>query len=218
MSIVVKHISSEYDDKIRRKVRRFSVEGKEIIGETDHLSLNPLRFLEDALIKKGTKIRKIIEGNDPWNIEELKIESEEYDEIVRLLNEIMEYRCHATNDFKWDNIIRQLPFNVCMKTSDAIMNYGKDESDVEHDKFVSNMRWREIAREVRDEWGPSYAREYESGNPGNIVDSLTIPKDEPQKRIHLIYKSSRGGYNIKTQGYEDSSLTHYCWKDSRTWD
>lgn len=37
-------------------------------------------------------------------------------------------------------------------------------------------------------------------------------------KVHAIYKSVRGGYNIKVSGYENSSLDHYCDSDSRMWD
>ncbi len=217
--IVVKHIATEkINDKHCYLEKAFSIDGKEVIGHVDRLSLNPLRFLEYALVQKGIKIKKLIDGNDPWNIEELRIECEEYEEIEKLLKEIMEYRCHPEYDLDWHNIIRQLPFEVLMKTSDAIMNYGKSPEDIAIDKLNSDRRWREIASNVRFEWGESYARKYEIGNPNGTIDELTISKDEPQKRKHLIYRSARGGYNIKTQSYEDSSLDHYCFYDSHRWD
>lgn len=217
--IVVKHITNEeVNDKHRYVESVFTIDGKEVIGHVDRLSLNPLRFLEYALVKKGIKIKKLIDGNNPWNIEELRIEYKEYEEIERLLKEIMEYRCHPEYDLDWHNIIRQLPFEVLMKTSDAIMNYGKSPEDIAIDKLISDRRWREIASNVRSEWGESYARNYENGNPNGTIDELTISKDEPLKRKHLIYRSARGGYNIKTQSYEDSSLDHYCYYDSHRWD
>ena len=213
--IVVKHIATKkINDKHCYLEKAFSIGGKEVIGHVDRLSLNPLRFLEHALVQKGIKIKKLIDGNDPWNIEELRIECEEYEEIEKLLKEIMEYRCHPEYDLDWHNIIRQLPFEVLMKTSDAIMNYGKSPKDIAIDKLNSDRRWREIASNVRSEWGESYARNYENGNPNSTIDELTISKDEPLKRKHLIYRSARGGYNIKTQSYEDSSLDHYCFYDS----
>lgn len=70
-----------------------------------------------------------------------------------------------------------------------------------------------VKYELREE----FARKYECGNPNNTIDQLTISKDEPQKRLHLIYRSARGGYNIKTQTYEDSCLDHYCFYDSQRW-
>ena len=215
--IVVKHIATEEkNDSYLEKV--FSIDGKEVIGHVDRLSLNPLRFLEYALVQKGIKIKKLIDGNDPWNIEELRIECKEYEEIERLLKEIMEYRCHPEYDLDWNNIIRQLPFEVLMKTSDAIMNYDKNLEDDLADRIESDERWRAIASNVRSEWGESYAKIYENGNPNNTFDNTMISKDEPQKRKHLIYRSARGGYNIKTQTYEDSSLDHYCYYDSHRWD
>ena len=217
--IVVKHITNEeVNDKHGYVESVFTIDGKEVIGHVDSLSLNPLRFLEYALVKKGIKIKKLIDGNSPWDIEELRIEYKEYEEIERLLKEIMEYRCHPGYDLDWHNIIRQLPFEVLMKTSDAIMNYGKSPEDIAIDKFNSDRRWREIASNVRSELGESYARNYENGNPNGTIDELTISKDEPLKRKHLIYRSARGGYNIKTQSYEDSSLDHYCYYDSQRWD
>lgn len=216
-TIIVKHIKDE-ELEGKGKESIFTIEGKEVKGQVDRLSLNPLRFLEYALIQQGTKVKKLVNGDDPWNIEELRIESEAFGEIERLLLEIMEYRCHPEYDFKWENIIRQLPFDVLMKTSDAIMNYGKNPEEIEVDKHASDMRWKEIARNVASEYGCGLARRYANGNPNNTVDSLTIPKAEPKKRLHLIYKSARGGYNIKTQTYEDSSLDHYCFYDSHRWD
>ena len=217
--IVVKHIADEVVNDLHTYLESvFTIDGKEVIGHVDRLSENPLRFLEYALVQKGIKIKKLIDGNDPWNIEELRIECKEYEEIERLLKEIMEYRCHPEYDLDWHNIIRQLPFEVLMKTSDAIMNYGKSPEDIAIDKLSSDRSWREIASNVRSEWGESYARNYENGNPNGTIDELTISKDEPQKRKHLIYRSARGGYNIKTQTYEDSSLDHYCYYDSHRWD
>lgn len=217
--IVVKHITNEeVNDKHSYVESVFTIDGKEVIGHVDRLSLNPLRFLEYALVKKGIKIKKLIDGNDPWDIEELRIEYKEYEEIERLLKEIMEYRCHPGYDLDWHKIIRQLPFEVLMKTSDAIMNYGKSPEDIAFDKLISDRRWREIASNVRSEWGESYARDYENGNPNGTIDELTISKDEPLKRKHLIYRSAHGGYNIKTQSYQDSSLDHYCFYDSHRWD
>ena len=217
--IIIKHIGTDLvSDEHTYLEKAFSIDGKEIVGQVDRLSLNPLRFLEYALIKKGLRIKKLINGNDPWNIEELTIECNEYYEIEKLLKEIMEYRCHPEYDLNWNTIIRQLPFEVLMKTSDAIMNYGKNPIDIAMDKRVSDRRWKEIASKVRSEWGSSFAKDYENGNPNNTVDNLTISKDEPKKRLHLIYRSSRGGYNIKTQEYEDSSLDHYSFYNSNRWD
>ena len=63
-----------------------------------------------------------------------------------------------------------------------------------------------------------YNRTHNNGNLNYIDDILVISSDEPLKRRHLIYRSGRGGYNIKTQEYRDSSLDHYCFTDSHTWD
>ena len=55
--IVVKHITNEeVNDKHRYVESVFTIDGKEVIGHVDRLSLNPLRFLEYALVKKGIKI------------------------------------------------------------------------------------------------------------------------------------------------------------------
>lgn len=214
--IIVKHIIDEIVDDCIESL--FTIDGKEITGQVDLISLNPLRFLEYDLVKKGIKTEKPIVVSDPWNIEELRIKYKEPDEIERLLKEIMEYRCHPAYDLDWHYIIRQLPFEVLMETSDAIMNYGKSAEDIAIDKYNSNRRWKEIANNVRTEWGEEFARTYENGNPNGTIDELTIPEDDPKKRLHLIYRSSRGGYNIKTQTYEDSSLDHYCFYDSHEWD
>ena len=130
----------------------------------------------------------------------------------------MEYRCHPEYDLDWNNIIRQLPFEVLMRTSDNIMNFGKPAEEISSDKYASKAAWRRIAAIQRAEMGIYYDGYYDNGNPNNTVDSLTISPEEPEKRIHLIYRSSRGGYNIKTQTYEDSSLDHYCFYDSHKWD
>ena len=80
--IIIKHIGTDLvSDEHTYLEKAFSIDGKEIVGQVDRLSLNPLRFLEYALIKKGLRIKKLINGNDPWNIEELTIECNEYYEI-----------------------------------------------------------------------------------------------------------------------------------------
>ena len=167
--IVVKHIADEMAKGDNYVESVFTVGSKEVIGHVDRLSLNPLRFLEYALVQQGIKIKKLVDGNDPWKIEELRIECNEYEKIERLLKEIMEYRCHPEHDLDWHNIIRQLPFDILMKTSDAIMNYGKSPEDIAIDKYNSNKRWREIASSARYELGESYARLYENGNPKNSL-------------------------------------------------
>lgn len=220
-NIVVKYIAS---DKVRDEhnhvylERAFSIDGKEVTGNVDYQSLNPLRFLEDALVKKGIKIRKLVEGNDVWNIKELEIESQQYKEIENLLNEIMEYRCHPEFDLHWEQIIYQLPYDVLMRTSDNIMNYGKKAEEHFADLKISKRSWARAYDEVRYMCGYEQAQKYLSDNPSGIVDNYIISKDEPEKRKHLIYKSSHGGYNIKTRGYQDSSLAHYSFWDSNSWD
>ena len=216
--IVVKHVYTDHKENTPYKDLTFSIDGKEVVGRVDGAALNPLRFLEHELVKRGIQIKKLISSNDPWSIEELTIQYNEYEEIERLLTEIMDYRCHFEGDLDWNEIIRQLPFNMVMKVSDDIMNYGKDPNTILDDIRKSDEIWRGFADEVRYTCGEEYARKYRFGNPNETEDILFIPKDEPQKRKHLIYRSSRGGYNIKTQSYNDRSVEHYCFHDSRSWD
>ena len=129
-----------------------------------------------------------------------------------MIKEIMEYRCCPECDFNWTDIIRQLPYEVMLQVSNAIMNYGKEPSQHSLDVVYSNTQWNFYSFMARRQ-GINI-----DGNPNEIDDQLIIPKDEPHKRKHLIYKSMRGGYNIKTQNYRDSSMDHYCWLDSRSWD
>lgn len=217
--IIVKNIAAEEVSNEHIYLERvFTIDDKEIIGHVDRQSLNPLRFLAYELAKKNIKIHQIISGNDPWDIEQLRIEYSEYEEIEKLLKEIMEYRCHTEFDLDDKVIIRQLPFKVLMKTSDNIMNYGKSQEEHIQDKRISNICWSEIADYVERTMGYSYACKYRTGNPNGTIDNITISQSEPEKRMHLIYRSGRGGYNIKTRGYDDSTLDHYCFRDSHQWD
>lgn len=192
--------------------KRYLINDKILQGEVDIHAVEPLRILESLLVKKGIKIKKIIEGHNPWNIKELQIECEEYEMITNMINDIIEYRCCPEAKFNWTDIIRQLPYGVMLQVSNAIMNYGKDPRQHKVDLEHSEREWEFYSFMARKQ-GINI-----KGNPNEINDQLTIPRDEPQKRKHLIYKSSRGGYNIKTQNYRDSSMDHYCWMDSETWD
>ena len=192
--------------------RAFMINGTEILGKVDKFSLNPLRILKHCLIEKGCNIQTTTVGNDPWNIQELQVEHDEAIEVAELLKEIMEYRCCCEADFKWTDIIRQLPFEIAMQVSDSIMNYGKDEASISRDNQISETQWAYYAFTAK-QMGLNI-----DGNPNEIDDCLIIPKDQPEKRKHLIYQSSRGGYNIKTQNYRDSSMDHYSWQDSQRWD
>lgn len=192
--------------------KRYLINNEIVSGKVDISAVEPLRILESLLIKKGVKIKKTLEGYNPWNIKELQIDCEEFEMIKSVICEIMEYRCCPELEIKYSDIVRQLPYNIMLQVSNAIMNYGKDPRqhiiDLEHSErewdfysFLSKKQGIDI-----------------NGNPNEINDQLVVPKDEPQKRKHLIYKSSRGGYNIKTQNYRDSSMDHYCWMDSKQWD
>ena len=212
-NIVIKSTKEEEIDR-RTLVKSFSIDGKEVSGEVDVLSLNPLRFLEYELIKRKANINKIVSSNDPWDIEQLMVEYDKYEEIESLLKEIMEYKCHPEKDLQWKEIVGPVPYRVMLDVSDDIMKFGKSEEDIEYDEWVSSKKWQEIARESMQ----NYRLYMDGTNPNKGESVLEIPKDEPEKRLHLVYKSSHGGYNIKTRGYCDRSLDHYGWRDTHTWD
>ena len=214
--IVIERLEDSIGDN-RVVNKSYLINNQKICGEVDVLAVEPLRILESLileslLMEQKIKIQKFIEGNDPWNIRELQIECDKYVAIDDMLKEIMEYRCCPESKFKCTDIIRQLPYDVMMKVSNAIMNYGKDELQHYQDMRFSDAEWSRYAFEALP------LGIVINGNPNEVDDNLVIPKDEPQKRRHLIYKSMRGGYNIKTQNYRDSSMDHYSWKDSNRWD
>ncbi len=187
----------------------YTIEGIEIIGEISPYSVAPLRILTYLLNQKGIDFQVQTNNSNPWEITQILLD-DKYVEYVRVaLKEIMEYRCshELKNGFK--EIIRQLPFEVAMRTSQNIMNFGKSQEEHIEDMKISSIRWREYNRLFGC---------YSYENPNETEDKINIPKDNPVLRKHLIYKSSRGGYNIKTKGYSDSSLDHYCYIDSEKWD
>ena len=126
----------------------------------------------------------------------------------------MEYKCHPEKDLQWKEIVGPVPYRVMLDVSDDIMKFGKSEEDIEYDEWVSSKRWKDIARSSMS----TYRLHMDGTNPNKGESVLEIPKDEPEKRLHLVYKSSHGGYNIKTRGYSDRSLDHYGWRDTHTWD
>lgn len=210
--IIIKQLDIVSSENKRGVNKSYLINNEIVSGEVDRLAVEPLRILESLLIEKGLKIKKTIENNDPWNIKEMQIECEEYIAIDNIIKEIMEYRCCPEYRLKWTDIIRQLPYNIMMQVSNAIMNYGKDAMQHQMDMSFSNAEWNYYSFMARQQ-GISI-----HGNPNEINDNIVISKDEPEMRKHLIYRSARGGYNIKTQNYRDSSMDHYCWIDSRKWD
>ncbi len=187
----------------------YTIEGIEIAGEISPYSVAPLRILTYLLNQKGINFQVQTNNNNPWEITQILLD-DKYAEYVKVaLKEIMEYRCSHELGNEYEEIIRQLPFEVAMRTSQNIMDFGKSQEEHNKDMRISSIRW--------EKYNMMLGR-YSFENPNETKDNITIPKDNPTLRKHLIYKSSRGGYNIKTKGYSDSSLDHYCYIDSGKWD
>ncbi len=187
----------------------YTIEGVEIAGEISPYCVAPLRILTYLLNQKEIDFQVQTNNNNPWEITQILLDDKYAKYVTVALKEIMEYRCsyELGNEFK--EIIRQLPFEVAMRTSQNIMNFGKSQEEHNYDMRISSIKWREYNMLLG---------RYSYENPNETKDNITIPKDNPVLRKHLIYKSSRGGYNIKTKGYSDSSLDHYCYIDSHKWD
>lgn len=184
---------------------------KEISGTISHYSVGPLRILSHILKKANIEFDLLINYDDLWKIKQIILD-DKYAEYVELaLKEVMEYRCAVELGNGYKEIIRQLPFEQLISTSNLIMNYGnKSEKQKQADEKESSIAW---------ERHNLFNRSIELGEIcGDFNSSTTISLEEPEKRKHLIYKSVRGGYNIKTLGYCDSSLDHYCYRDSGKWD
>lgn len=63
-------ITALKEERIDGNVEKtFLVDDQKVTGIVDRLSLNPLRFLEYQLIQKGCKIKQLVEGGDPWNVQ-----------------------------------------------------------------------------------------------------------------------------------------------------
>ena len=220
--ILVKEIASEpiTVEGLECLEKVYKIDDKEVSSIVATRALNPLRLLEHALIKKGMEIKKMLKSDNPCDFDKITIKYNEYEDIEKILKEIMEYRCCPDYKEMYNYQIDMLPFEVCMKTSDAIMNFGKDKEDIEKDNELSKRRWNRIRRQVDQIYGEysvkalEVAKRDESNNPS----ILTISKDNPEKRKHLIYQYKRGGYTIKTQNYLDRSLDHYSYFDTRMWD
>ena len=184
----------------------------EIRGQISHYADSPLRLLMHVLNAKEIDFHALVHGNDPWAISHLTFDDKHAEYVKVALEEIMEYRCAVElgEGLEGIEIIRQLPFEILMKTSDNIMNFGKPANQIYEDRELSSIRWRGFKA--------IFGHPENGLNPDTTPDNLVIPKEKPELRKHLIYKSARGGYNIKTKGYYDSSLTHYSYVDSNTWD
>lgn len=187
----------------------YNMEGENIEGIISAYSVPPLRILAYVLQKKEIRFQTQIDGNDPWEITKILFDSKHAEFVKIALKEIMEYRCSYELDHNFEEIIRQLPFEIAMKTSEYIMNYEKPYYRHNIDLVRSREKWALYNAMV----GRNSCE-----NPNDKKDNLIISKEEPTLRRHLIYKSSRGGYNIKTLGYNDSSLDHYSFLDSKKWD
>ena len=101
----------------------YLIEGEEISGIISPYSVAPLRILTYIMGKKGINFKTEINGNDPWQITQILLD-EKYANYVKVaLQEIMEYRCSYELGNQYEEIIRQLPFEVTMQTSQNIMNF-----------------------------------------------------------------------------------------------
>lgn len=189
------------------KIKVYSLGGMELGGEISGLSVEPLRILTHVLVRKNISCQIEVNNGDPWDIEKIYFDDKYAEVVKQQLEEIMIYRCSFDANRNFKEIIRQLPYEVAMRTSDNIMKGKKDEEEHAKDLISSNYHW-EMYNQILGIGGNS--------NPNNTVDNLEV-KDSVLKK-HLIYKSARGGYNIKTLGYSDSSLDHYSFIDSRSWD
>lgn len=187
----------------------YTLDGEEISGIISPYSVAPLRILTHIMAKKGIDFKTEINGNDPWQITQILLDDKYADYVKVALKEIMEYRCAYELGNQFEEIIRQLPFEIAMQTSQNIMNFGKSYEEHSKDLELSSKEW------LRHNMQLGY---FSDKNPNETIDNIIIPDENPVLRKHLIYKSTRGGYNIKTKGYSDSSLDHYCFIDSKKWD
>ena len=187
----------------------YMIEGIEVVGEISPYSVAPLRILTYLLDRQRINYRVKTINGDPWQISQILLDDKYAEYVQEVLKEIMEYRCAYELGSEYAEIIRQLPFEIAMRTSQNIMNYGKTREEHLEDKKLSFQKWGEYN---------AMAGRYSYNNPNKSKDNVIISKDTPTLRKHLIYKSSRGGYNIKTKGYSDSTLDHYRFIDSGKWD
>lgn len=187
----------------------YLMEGQEISRIISPYSVAPLRILTYIMEKNGIDFKTEINGNDPWQITRILLDDKYANYVKVALQEIMEYRCSYELGNQYEEIIRQLPFEVAMRTSQNIMDFGKSQEEHNNDLWISSKKWLEYNMMLGS---------FSSENPNDTKDNITISNNNPVLRKHLIYKSTRGGYNIKTKGYSDSSLDHYCFIDSSKWD
>lgn len=188
----------------------YLIDNEEISGIISPYSVAPLRILAHVMKQKGMDFEIIQNGVDPWNITKMIFDDKDANYVKVALQEIMEYRCSYELGNGFEEIIRQLPFEVAMKTSQNIMNFGKDLIEHNEDLKESASKWLGYNRML--------GRIYCDENPNETIDNIIISEKNPVLRKHLIYRSARGGYNIKTKGYSDSSLDHYSFIDSHKWD
>ena len=187
----------------------YTIGGVELSGEISRYSVGPLRILTYVLNQKGIHFQADVNKDDPWDITRILLDDKHAEYVKVALQEIMEYRCSYELGNGFEEIIRQLPFEVAMRTSQNIMNFGKSLEEHSQDMRLSSKKW--------GEYNMMLGR-FSYENPNETKDNIVIPHDNPVLRKHLIYPSAHGGYNIKTKGYSDSSLDHYCFVDSRRWD
>ena len=107
---------------------------EEISGIISPYSVAPLRILTYVMAKKGMNFKTEIHANDPWQITKILLEEKDVDYVKVALQEIMEYRCSYELGNQYKEIIRQLPFEAAMRTSQNILDFNKVSE--EHDKSL----------------------------------------------------------------------------------
>lgn len=184
------------------KLDVYTIDGEGISAVIDSNSIEPLKMLTYILNKKGITFNLKYRGNQYEFIEEIVVFGNNGKLVKAALNEILEYRCSTElrDEMKW--LIRQLPFDIAMRTSDNIINCDIIEELKVKNLPLSRIDWvtySGIMAQFPDvELGTEFAN-----------------TDIKQLKKHLIYKSYNGGYNIKTKGYSDSSLEHYSFDKAK---
>lgn len=174
----------------------YTMEGVNIVGQVSPYAVAPLRILTHILKTKYLTCEVLVNDNNPWAIKQILINDKDAKFVKIVLEEIMKYRCAFELGREYETIIRQLPFEVAMRTSEYLIPYPVLEEE--------RKNYEEIVNDPEYIFYQSPPRE--------------IPRDQYVLNKHLIYPSSRGGYNIKTMGYDSSSLDHYSYSDSKKWD
>lgn len=176
--------------------KRYTMEGTKINGLISPCAVAPLRILGHILNYKNLYCEITQNGNNPWDITQILIDDKDAAFVKKVLEEIMQYRCAFELGVKSETIIRQLPFFVAMQTSNDIIPFLIPESERRlYEELVNNREHYFHVEQLQE-----------------------IPEDQYVLGKHLIYPSSRGGYNIKTNGYNNPWLDHYCASNSNTWD